>query len=102
MGSLSYLQDSGRWAPRPTFRTLVDGLPVRSVQADRTLQRVHQLLNVPVSTSWPGEGGRGVVLLYGNTYHIEEELYRREGKGRCCCLGNVLECRASYLATRMI
>ena len=32
----------------------------------------------------------------------EEETDRRAGKGRRCCLGDVLECRTSYLAARMI
>ena len=35
-------------------------------------------------------------------YHIEEETYRSEGKGRRCCLGDVLECHTSHLAARMI
>jgi hypothetical protein len=39
--------------PCPTFRTLVYGLPVRGVQADRTLQGVHQFINVPVRATWP-------------------------------------------------
>ena len=34
---------------------------------------------------------------------IEEESDRREGKGRHCCLRDVLECRrTSHLAARMI
>jgi hypothetical protein len=40
-------------APCPTFGTLVYGLPVRGVQADRTLQGVHQFINMPVRASWP-------------------------------------------------
>ena len=38
----------------------------------------------------------------GGVRHIEEETDRREGKGRCCCLGDVLECRTNHLAARMI
>ena len=37
-----------------------------------------------------------------NCFCIEEETDKREGKGRCCCLGDVLECRISHLAARMI
>ena len=37
-----------------------------------------------------------------NCFSIEEETDKREGKGRCCCLGDVLECRISHLAARMI
>ena len=33
---------------------------------------------------------------------IEQELDRREGKGRACCLGGILECRTSHLAVGMI
>ena len=29
-------------------------------------------------------------------------INRREGKGRRCCLGDVLECRTNHLAARMI
>ena len=32
---------------------------------------------------------------------IEEETDRREGKGRHCCLGDVLECHTSHVAARM-
>ena len=32
----------------------------------------------------------------------EEETDRREGKGRRCCLGDVIECRTSHLAAMMI
>ena len=39
-----------------TFRTLVDGFPVCSVEADWTLQRVNQFVNVTVSTRRPSEG----------------------------------------------
>ena len=38
-----------------------------------------------------------------STVHdIEEGLYRRVGKGRRCCLGDVFECRTSQLKARMI
>ena len=33
---------------------------------------------------------------------MEEGTDRRERKGRCCCLGDVLECSTSLLAARMI
>ena len=33
---------------------------------------------------------------------IEVETDRREGKDRRCCLGDVLECRTSHFAVRMI
>ena len=42
--------------------------------------------------------GGGVALLHTHTYmlnKIQEESNRREGKGRCCCLGDVLKCRNS-------
>ena len=38
----------------------------------------------------------------GTVSGIEEESYRREGKGRRCCLGDVLKSRTSHLAARMI
>ena len=34
------------------------------------------------------------------TDRVEENLGRRVGKGRPCCLGDILECCASHLATR--
>ena len=44
--------------------------------------------------------------VYLHRYHcticIEEEKDKREGKGFRCCLGDVLECRTSHLAARMI
>ena len=44
--------------------------------------------------------------VYLHRYHcticIEEETDKREGKGFRCCLGDVLECRTSHLAARMI
>ena len=33
---------------------------------------------------------------------VEEETDRREGKGRRCCMGDVLECHTNHLAARMI
>ena len=37
-----------------------------------------------------------------NTTRIEKETDRREGKGRRCCLRDVLECRTNHLEARMI
>ena len=41
-------------------------------------------------------------LKLSNLTFIEEEKDRREGKGRRFWLGDVLECRTSHLAARMI
>ena len=65
---------------------------------------------------WSGSQARTVLQLEARTKNgchkfaifsvsisiIEEELDRREGKGRRCCLGEVLVCRTSHLAARMI
>ena len=46
--------------------------------------------------------GQSVVLTSHRLATIEEETYRRKGKGRRCWLGDVLECGTSHLAARMI
>ncbi len=69
-----------------TFRTLVDGFPVCSVEADWTLQRVNQLVNVTVSTRRPSEemlvvNKREAVLTLSltNTFYISLRIFPQTG-----------------------
>ena len=43
-----------------------------------------------------------LAIAFRGEHTVEEDSDRREGKGRRCCLGDVLECRTSHLAARMI
>ncbi len=70
-----------------TFRTLVDWFPVRSVEADWTLQRVNQFVNVTVSTRRPREVGMLVLkireavltLSLTNTFYISSRISPKNG-----------------------
>ena len=57
-----------------------------------------------MSTSEPvaAEGVAALACIKSNILRIEQESDRRDGKGRRCWLGDVLECHTSHLAARMI